>query len=98
MHGVLMHGDGETGDDHKNEDTYLRLQTIDAEKAKQAEGGVGPCKGNNNHVIGIVLDSINATNVKNSSRCKVDTSLCSFEDRNKEVIVASPIEGNPARF
>lgn len=45
MHGVLMHGDGDAGDDHKNEDTYLRLQVIDTEKAKQAQDGVGPCKG-----------------------------------------------------
>ena len=45
MHGVLMHGDDDTGDDHKNEDTYLRLQAIDEEKAKQTQNGVGPCKG-----------------------------------------------------
>ena len=45
MHGVLMHGDEDTGDDHKNEDTYVRLQAIDVEKAKQAQEGVGPCQG-----------------------------------------------------
>ena len=53
MHGVLMHGDENTGDDHKNEDTYLRLQAIDTEKAKQAKEGVGPCKGK--YILGIFL-------------------------------------------
>ena len=40
MHGVLMHGDSEAGDDHKHEDTYERLQRQD--KKREPEG---PCQG-----------------------------------------------------
>ncbi len=44
LHGVMMHNDEHAGDDHKNEDTFRRLEAHDAELAKQKEG-VGPCVG-----------------------------------------------------
>ena len=56
MHGVLMHGDEDTGDDHKNEDTYVRLQAIDVEKAKQAQEGVGPCKGKQKMLLHLLIN------------------------------------------
>ncbi len=41
MHGVLMHGDNELGDDHKHQDTFERLEKQDENKGKVP----GPCQG-----------------------------------------------------
>ncbi|KAK2153059.1 hypothetical protein LSH36_309g01031 [Paralvinella palmiformis] len=43
LHGILMHGDSEIGEDHKNEDLYNRLEKEDAERKEKKP--VGPCSG-----------------------------------------------------